>query len=232
MNSLEVVRTEHKIMINQKERVILEGRLDLIMPKDKHSTSSTGYEIRTLYFDSVDDRCVYEKLDGLRNHEKIRMRIYGHSNQVIKLESKRKVGEFQVKKTMLIDKETAIELSKGNYGILLKNENPMALMFYQKLSKGMRPKTIIQYQRLSYCLDTNNIRITFDSNIRATECCFNLFQEPLLAHPIIPQNYLILEVKYNGFLFDYIKEALKVVNKSSSSYSKYLAGRDFYRGFI
>ena len=229
---MEVVRTEHKIQINQKERLLLEKRLQAIMPKDKHITSSAGYEIRTLYFDTIDDRCCYEKLDGLRTHEKIRMRIYGNDDHIIKLELKRKAGEFQTKKTMMIDRKTAESLIQADYRCLLELEDPLALMFYQKLSRGMRPKVIIQYQRMSYCLDTNNIRITFDSDIRATESCMNLFAEPLLTHPVLSQDTLILEVKYNHFLFDYIKDALKIVNKSSTSYSKYLSGRFFYRNFI
>ena len=229
---MKVKRTEHKFIINRMEALLLKQKLDKILPRDVHSTSEEGYEIRSLYFDTVWDTCCAEKEDGLRYHEKIRARIYGTDENVIKLESKRKNGEFQVKQTMMISKETLEQLCKGNYHVLLEYDNPLAAYFYNKLSSGMVPKNIIQYQRLSFCLNINNIRITFDSDVRATESCIDLFQDPLLAHPILPQNLVILEVKYNDFLLDYIKQALQSVEGKPSSFSKYFSGRSFYRHMI
>lgn len=229
---LQVKRTEHKILINQQERLQTVRRLDAIMPRDANSTSSAGYEVRTLYFDTLDDRACAEKDEGLLVHEKIRARIYGTSDKVIKLECKHKEGSFQVKQSMFIDRPTLEELARGRYECLKQLDDPMALFFYGKLSAGMFPKAIIQYQRLSYCLNVNNIRITFDSDVRATECCTDLFQEPLHAHPILEPDRVILEVKYNNFLLGYIKNALRPLAKSPTSYSKYFSGRTFYRRFI
>ena len=229
---MEVNRTEQKIIISQKERLLVENKLQKIMPRDEHCKNSAGYEIRTLYFDSLSDRCCAEKEEGLKVHEKIRIRIYGTDDSVIKLESKRKDGEHQIKKSMLISREVMEELVRGHYDILLKEDNPQAAYFFEKLSRGMMPKVIIQYQRLSYCLPVNNIRITFDSDIRATESCMDLFKEHLLTYPIFPLDKVILEVKYNNFLFGYIKNALRIVKKSPSSFSKYFSGRMFYRHMV
>ena len=229
---MQVKRTENKFIINKKEALILKKRLDMIIPRDEHSISEDGYEIRSLYFDTIWDRCCQEKEDGLQFHEKIRARIYGTNGDVIKLESKKKNGEFQVKQTMLIKRDTLDQICRGNYGVLLKYDDPLAVYFYKKLSEGMIPKNIIQYNRLSFCLNINNIRITFDSGIRATESCFDLFQDPLQAHPILPENLVILEVKYNDFLFDYIKNALSVLEEKQTSFSKYFSGRSFYRYMI
>lgn len=229
---MQVKRTEQKIVITVQEAMQLQKRLDNIMPRDSHSKSYDGYEIRSLYFDTVADRCCAEKEDGLSVHEKIRIRTYGSNSDVIKLECKRKVGEFQTKKSLIIDRQTCESLIKGDYSVLLKIENPMGKMFYEKLSSGMFPKCIIQYKRMSYNIDTNNIRITFDSDIRTTESSFDIFKENLLTYPIAPGDMVILEVKYNNFLFDYIKDALKSVRKSPTSFSKYFGGRTFYRHMI
>ena len=229
---MQVKRTENKFIINKKEALILEKKLDMIMPRDQHSVSEEGYEIRSLYFDTIWDRCCQEKEDGLQFHEKIRARIYGTNEDVIKLESKKKNGEFQVKQTMFISRDTLDQICRGNYKALLEYENPLAIYFYKKLSEGMIPKNIVQYNRLSFCLNVNNIRITFDSDVRATESCFDLFQDPLQAHPILPENLVILEVKYNDFLFDYIKNALRVIEEKQTSFSKYFSGRSFYRYMI
>ena len=229
---MQVNRTEHKFFINQQEKLLAAEKLAQIMPLDPHCSGGRSYEIRSLYFDTVTDRCCTEKEDGLLVHEKIRIRIYGTDDSVIKLESKRKVGSAQTKQTMLITRPVMEALCAGNYQVLLGLSDPLAGYFYQKLSRGMLPRTIIQYQRLSFNLDTNNTRITFDYDIRATEACTDLFQQPLMAHPIFPSNQVILEVKFNNFLLGYIKNALRCLHVSPSSYSKYLNGRTFRRQMI
>lgn len=229
---MQVVRTESKIPINRAEMLRLSSRLAKIMPRDRYSTSPDGYEVRTLYFDTLGDRSCVEKEDGLRFHEKIRVRIYGTSDRVIKLESKRKDGAAQTKQSLPISREMLEELVRGRYTALLQHPDPLAKYFYYKLSQGMMPKTVIQYQRLSYYLNINNVRITFDYNIRATEACFDLFADPLLTHPIYPMDGVILEVKYNGFLPGYVKKALQDVRKSPTSFSKYYSGRTFHRRMI
>ena len=191
-----------------------------------------GYEVRSLYFDTLGDRCCVEKADGLQVHEKIRARIYGVDSPIIKLECKHKNGQNQVKHSLPISRELLEELEKGEYGGLLTLDDPMAGYFYQKLSRAMLPKSIVQYRRVSFHLDTNSTRITFDYDIRATECCFDLYQEPLLAHPILPPDKVVLEVKFNGFLLGYIQKALGSIRQSPTSYSKYFIGRSFYRTML
>lgn len=226
---MQVHRTENKFIISLAEARQLMARLDQIMPRDIHSLGPDGYEIRSLYFDTLGDRSCVEKADGLQVHEKIRARIYGTDDTVIKLESKYKNGEHQTKKTMLISRPLMEELAQGEYSGLLSSDDPMAPYFYKKLSGAMQPRSIVQYRRVSFNLDTNNTRITFDYDIRTTECCFDLFQEPLLACPILPPDKVVLEVKFNNFLLGYIQRALQGIRRSPVSYSKYFIGRRFCR---
>ena len=170
-----------------------------------------------------------EKVDGLFRHEKIRVRTYGTDDRVIKLESKLKLGEHQEKTSMRITRPQLEALCRGEYSWLLSSDDPNALYFYRKLASGMLPKSIIQYQRLSFCLDFNNIRITFDSDIRSTECCWDIFQEPLMARPILSSGLVVMEVKFNNFLPGYIQSVLSSVNASPESFSKYAKGRIFCR---
>lgn len=225
---MQVNRSEHKYLITQVQATLIKKRLQNVIPLDCHCKSMNGYEIRSLYFDTVKNRSCYEKLDGSQIHEKIRLRIYGNDDRIIKLESKWKDGMRQVKKTLLIPRSLAEELIEGKYEGLKNIDNPLAFYFYKRLSEGMLPKVIISYDRLSYCLNTNNTRITFDSNIRSTESNFDIFVPTLQARPILPASQLILEVKFNGFLLDYIKKELQGLKQSVTSYSKYVNGRMFY----
>lgn len=228
---MEVWRTEQKYIINRTESLLLRRRLDPIMPKDAHCGPG-GYDVRSVYFDTVGDGCCAEKEDGLRLHEKIRIRVYGGDDRVIKLESKKKQGEVQHKMTMLISRQMCEELLAARYEGLLKEGSPNALYFYNKLSRGMLPKALIQYDRISYCLPVNNTRVTFDSNVRASESCFDLFLPKPQTHPALSPDLTIAEVKYNHFLLGYVKNQLGSLNQSTTAYSKYFSGRDFYRRLL
>ena len=229
---MEVQRTEHKFLLTRQEAALLIRKLDAILPRDPYSTGPDGYEVRSLYFDTLSDRSCVQKLDGLEVHEKIRIRCYGTDDSVIKLEYKRKVGMNQTKRSLQISRPLLEALCRGDYSGLLALEDPLALLFYRKLTAGMVPRSMVIYDRLSFCIDTNSTRITFDSNIRATEASADLFREPLLTMPILSQSLVVLEVKFNNFLLGYIRDALRSIHASPTSYSKYMNGRRYYRTVI
>ena len=229
---MQVNRTENKLLINSRETARLVRRLGQLMPLDPHCAGQQSYPVRSLYFDTVTDRCCAEKEDGLLVHEKLRLRIYSPGDTLVKLESKRKVGDAQTKKTMLISTVKAQRLMDGDFSWLLTEQTPLGLYFYRKFSQGYRPKAIIEYDRLSFCLNFNNTRITFDSNIRSTESCLELFREELLMRPILSPELTVMEIKFNNFLPDYVKQALRDLRQSPGSFSKYLSGRSFYRNMI
>jgi hypothetical protein len=228
----EVKRTEHKYILSYGESLLLRKNLDAVMPRDSHCTDPAGYIVRSLYFDTVTDDCCAQKEEGLRFHEKIRLRIYGSSDSIIKLESKQKQGELQTKRTLVISRRVCDALCAGDYQVLLELEDPLADYFYRRLSGGMVPKAIVEYRRIPYAIPTNNTRITFDYHIRATESCLNLFRPDLQLHPVAPEDVVIAEVKYNNFLLGYIKNTLRLMNHTEGSFSKYFSGRSFYRRTI
>ena len=88
-----------------------------------------------------------------------------------------------------------------------------------------RPKTIVQYNRKAFIAKENKIRITFDSNIVSTESSFDLFDPELNMNPVLDKYDVVLEVKFNGFLLDYIRRLINSVNRSELSVSKYVLAR-------
>ena len=69
-----------------------------------------------------------------------------------------------------------------------------------------RPKLVIEYKRKAFIAKENQIRITFDYDIRTNEVNFNIFDKNLVLNSVFSQSNVILEVKYNGFLLSYIKD--------------------------
>ena len=67
--------------------------------------------------------------------------------------------------------------------------------------------------------------MTFDSRIVATESSFELFDERLNMTPVLDPGAVVMEVKYNGFLLDYIRRMINTVDQSELSVSKYMLAR-------
>lgn len=220
-----VLRREEKYTIQTKEALFYYDKFEKIMSTDKFSKDGS-YTVRSLYFDNVDDKDFFDKINEQYFRRKIRLRIYSPNDKTAKLEIKQKQGVFQKKRSLSITRDDAKELIEGNTSILLNYDNDFANEAYSIMNlECYKPKTIIEYQRRAFMAKENQIRLTFDSNIRATESSFDLFSENLLLNPIIDPNYVIFEVKYNHFMLSYISDMIADINRSAVSSSKYCMGR-------
>lgn len=224
--TLSVMRTEKKYEITRIQESTLIDRLSSIMKLDTYG-SIEGYRVRSLYFDSIYDNDYFDKINGLERRKKIRLRIYTWNQKEVKLELKEKTGSNQKKRSLLISRELAEELVKGNYKGLLDIGTELATEFYLTMETGLyRPKCIVEYTRIAFVENTNNTRITFDSNIGASNLCDEFFKENLALFPVRTEP--ILEVKYNGFLLSNIKQIVDFANTSEISISKYTMSRELF----
>ncbi|BES65004.1 polyphosphate polymerase domain-containing protein [Gottschalkiaceae bacterium SANA] len=222
---LDVLRQEKKYRISLLAYQQLDFRLQAIMQADQNNNGQ-GYLVRSLYFDTVRDQDYAEKLDGLHERKKIRLRIYDPETKTVKLEMKEKIGENQRKRSLLVTKQEAQAFIQGDFKALLQYKNPFALELYGILSFGCyRPKCIIEYRRKAYISATNQTRLTFDYELQATEANLDLFSEQLQTRPIAPMDSVVFEVKYDHFLLTYIRDLIRSCNKTESAMSKYCMGR-------
>ena len=222
-----VLRQEKKLLITRDEMLKFDSNLSKVLHRDNHDLG-TGYPIRSLYFDTPDDNDFNEKLDGVFLRRKIRLRCYGAGQNFAKLEMKQKEGDYQRKRSLTLPRSDAEKLCKGDYSPLLSYDNDFASEIYAFMNmRCYRPKAIVEYSRRAFMASENNIRITFDSDIIATESRFDLFSEDLCQNSVLDPFNVVMEVKYNGFLLSYIKEMLEQVDRRSISVSKYMLSRSF-----
>ena len=68
----EVLRQERKFLISATQRARFEGQLDALLHQDAHNSDlmQGGYQVRSLYFDTLSDRDFNAKMTALRNGEK------------------------------------------------------------------------------------------------------------------------------------------------------------------
>ena len=121
MTNLQIRRNELKYYISNIEYISLAGRLAHILKPDRYSHPGEGYFIRSLYFDSHDDECLYEKQSGTMFRQKYRMRIYDTKSDLVKFEIKNKANNQIYKETATISKESAYRVIDGEYDELLNS---------------------------------------------------------------------------------------------------------------
>ncbi|WP_240377929.1 polyphosphate polymerase domain-containing protein [Bacillus piscicola] len=235
-----VFREEKKYVITKDVYYKLRHYIAQVMHRDTHSEKNhyryrrgDGYTIRSLYFDSLDDRDFHEKVDGIELRRKCRLRTYMHDPDFCLLELKKKEGHHQKKSSYRLTKEQGKRLIAGDYQLLLELNHPFLLeCYYMMMQHVYRPKSIVTYERDAFVAKENKIRVTFDQAIRGTESNFDLFSEQLQENDLMDATHVVLEVKYNGFLLQYIKELLEEVEKDQLSVSKYCLSRKISKNYV
>ena len=213
-------RHECKFEINYSDLLALRARLQAVAKRDAHATNG-AYEIRSLYFDDGNDTALKEKVNGVNRREKFRIRYYDKDTDFIKLEKKSKINNLTQKTSARISKEQVQAILDGNYG----TKDPLLEEFYCKLkAKSLRPKTIVEYTREPFVFPYGNVRVTLDYNIRTNATCYN-FLNPVTAVIPVKDAPMILEVKWDEYLPDIIKDVIRMDSHSQGAFSKYAACR-------
>lgn len=213
-------RHEHKHYINLADYYLLKTKLRSLMKIDSNANSDGKYFIRSLYFDNDCNKVLLEKLNGVDNRDKYRIRIYNKNNKVIHFEKKSKKSGICFKTSVSITKEECKKILLGNVEWLKNSDYELLRELYVQTSIcKMKPKTIVDYDREAYIYDAGNVRVTFDSNIRTGIYNTDMLDN-VLTVPII-NDCIILEVKYDKFLPETIANIIQLGNRRSLSVSKY-----------
>ncbi len=193
------------------------------------------YTVRSIYFDSHDKKALDEKIAGVEERKKLRIRGYNtcDNNSKVFLEIKRKIGNRIYKNRSLIPyaktQETLLFGPDESLmeSLKLKNQQDDAMRFLYQLKKhNMSPLNLIVYEREAYHGKFNSdLRVTFDKNVRSAiyPRIDDLFDESALTY--IWDNHFILEVKY----FDppmpgFIKTIIEDFKLQSQALSKFTEG--------
>ena len=74
-DELKVFRTEKKYELSLFESEMLFHKLLNVLEGDPYN-GNEAYLVRSLYFDTIYNRDYWQKMDGLSNRRKIRLRVY------------------------------------------------------------------------------------------------------------------------------------------------------------
>ena len=221
MEVLKTFRHEYKYIIPYEEMLNLRKELESVATLDR----GDSYIVRSLYFDTPDDKDYYDKQGGEMIRKKVRLRIYDVNDNKAKLEIKGKYDYHQLKESLVISKSDAINIINGNYDSLLMMDNDLAKRLYVFFMTGYRPKVIIEYDRMAF-ITTTTTRITFDYNIKNNNDFDDFYSDKINYFELTDPKDVILEVKFDRFLEPYLSKILMRHVSRYQSVSKYVMGRN------
>lgn len=223
---LKTYRHELKFLLSVVEYEHLRRLLGSLLVKDENMKQGRDYFIRSLYFDTPENKDYYDKLIGMAQRRKIRLRIYDAAADKVKLEIKNKENDYSIKETMTISRAEAMMLADGDYHALAEYDNEISQKAYFHLqAHAYTPKVVVDYEREAYLMPVENIRITFDKRVRAFQGN-GLFARDNAFVGVLAPEYVILEVKYDKYLPVYIEQVLSSIRMQRMSISKYCMARE------
>jgi len=213
-------RHEWKHEINQTDLFVLRQRLRAVARPDPHAVDGR-YAIRSLYFDNPTDKALREKMDGVSRREKYRIRCYDNDTSVIHLEKKEKLGSLGRKQNANLTEAQVQDLVAGRLGWMRESDEELIRELYVKMRlQGLKPKVIVDYTREPFVFDPGNVRITLDYHIRVGFTCKDFLSPACVTIPA-GDAPVILEVKWDAFLPDVIRDAVRIPGRRAAAFSKY-----------
>ncbi|MEE3480743.1 MAG: polyphosphate polymerase domain-containing protein [Lachnospiraceae bacterium] len=215
-------RHELKFLISESEEKALQDRWKPIISYDKHAGPS-GYTIRSLYFDDFYGTALYDKLAGVNERSKYRIRIYDGKEDVIRLERKEKVGQYIRKTGAGLSQKELDSVFNGNASILLTRNEQVCKDFYiETVTNGMHPVVLVDYDRVPFVFPYGDVRVTFDEHVRAGAWTGDLFDMDTPVYEVVAPGMCILEVKFTEYLPDVVRDLLPTSDAARVAASKYV----------
>lgn len=219
------LRHEWKHIISPSDKAQLIARLSSFCAPDPHY-GAESYQIRSLYFDNVYDKALRERLNGQECREKFRIRYYNFDDRYIVLEKKSKFNQLCGKQSTRVTRSEVEQLLRGEIGWLMLKESPLCHELYAKMrSQMLKPKVIVDYTRRAFVYQPGNTRITLDDDVRTGLSSLDFFNPNLATIPADITRPIILEVKYDAYLPDNVRRAIRLDNRRTTNFSKYAACR-------
>ena len=217
-------RHEWKIALDPGDLFVLRQRLRAVMQPDAHAVDGR-YRIRSLYFDTPEDRALREKLDGVSRREKFRIRYYNGDTGFIQLEKKCKRGGLGWKEQTQLSERQARDIAAGRFNAVDPGGDALLGELCRKArTERLRAKTIVDYTREPFVYGPGNVRVTLDEDIRTGLSCVDFLDLDCVTVPA-PDARPLMEVKWDAFLPDIIRDAVQLPGRQVGAISKYAACR-------
>jgi hypothetical protein len=149
--------------------------------------------VQNVYLDTHEDLALEENLAGISQRHKLRLRWYGESSELVhgQLEWKRRENGFGDKELFAL--ASAVTFEGATRTAFWRALHDQAPPHWQQRLRGREPAQWIRYRRDYLAGRSSDLRITVDSDLRASDqrFCFTLSRRHATPLPAL----LIVEIK-------------------------------------
>jgi hypothetical protein len=149
--------------------------------------------INSVYFDTENDKMLFDSIYGIAEREKMRLRWYNNDFTDTRFEIKTKKGESSNKEVILLNDQ---EFNLDTENMLL----PSSLLSVLP-NKNIKHCSIVKYNRVYLYNKINKTRITFDKNISTLD--FTTDKERKLTNSFILELKCHLNFSFNLNMIDF-----------------------------
>ena len=227
-------RHEIKYRINKGTYHILRQRFAAVAEHDAN-TKDGLYRVTSLYFDDIYRSAYNDKVNGVLNRKKYRVRLYDLDEKFIRLEEKVKNNNVGYKKTSRLTAEEYGRLLSGDRAFLSEErftDSAGGDFFVSDSAAFLRPAVIVDYIREPFICRAGNVRLTFDMKVSACVNGCDILDKNNIYETVMPDSEVILEVKFDEFLPIYIDQLISGISSQQESVSKYVMCADRLYGMI
>jgi VTC domain len=227
-------RSEMKFVISGAIRDKLMQELEPHLKADANADETAYYPIVSLYYDNKERDCYWEKMRGIQNRRKFRVRVYGSLDgklpPTVFIEVKHKQDGRGVKRRVKMPLEEALRVGEGSWPNVKLNEvdkRTVREIIHDLVEhRGFKPVMVMRYDRRAFAgVDpSSDLRVTYDTGI-----AYRL--DKLKPVPddrdFRPENYMyaddvsVLEVKVSGSVPYWLSRLLPEAGCKLQSHSKY-----------
>nr|MBS0036995.1 polyphosphate polymerase domain-containing protein [Saprospiraceae bacterium] len=231
------LRYERKYLVPNHKLNDLRLALRPFMRPDIHAGLKEGYPnytVRSIYFDNTHRNAVIDKLEGLRDRKKLRIRGYDKlkEDSLVFTEIKKKISDRIFKnRAPFLYRNIKRVLQTGEYEPFLlknteKNRNDASRFLYNLKRFHMEPVNLIVYRREPYHgIFNSDTRITFDKDIRSRiyPQITELYDDVDFVYPWA--GHFIMEIKYyESPMPSWAKSVVWEFDLKAEALSKYVEG--------
>ena len=223
----KLFRNEHKFIIDDLTAEMTKARIATLCFPDSHAGEDGFYDIRSLYFDCLNNRFYQENLAGVSDRHKWRIRIYNCSDERITLEKKSTLRGLKHKDSCPVTRDRVMAFINGDISHMEGDSPLMEEFITEAITENITPRVIVDYRRVPYVYPIGNVRVTVDSMIGASTNFEDFFSEDLNLFRAIPVGTSVLEVKFDEVLPYAIREIINSsANLTPTAFSKYVNSFD------
>jgi hypothetical protein len=223
-------RFEFKYILKKKISESIKSEVKQFMQQDNFTKYRDYYLVRSLYFDNYFFSHFHDKIDGVKNRHKFRIRTYAENEKknvpiFLEMKGRNNLRTFKNRTSVNID-DLLLFYKKENIFNLKKrysNNDLIHNFIFDIYKKNITPKVLIDYKRLPL-VSKNGLyfRLTFDSELQAC-VSNNIFGNDYNWKSCIP-GYDILEVKFDFTIPPWFHRIIQNYQLKRLSVSKFVLG--------